>query len=209
MNKFTMILVILITYFQVNAENYPIDKTGWEKVMINPNTGKPIPTFNDFYVGYGIISVFGDNARILALYAEDADHLDTDSERRGSKLISARDVYTSMRKGPAVAASLLGKGRVIVHGMPDWFNRMPNFYNRPVKTAKQKAKQKKKEIKDKKNKGPQNEDFHGMDLIFLENSLKWLAKGKDLNTLKIVTLNKTVSSALKLGNVKLINNHNL
>lgn len=162
-----------------------IDQTGWAQILIDPATQKPIPTLNGFYTGYGVMAVFGQDARILALYAADADHKDSDAERRGSKLITsaARDEYLAMRKGPSVAASMLGKGRLVVVALDPWFDGVDQYFNGPDK----KKKKKERSAKKKKNAAPENTDYPAADATFLKNACSWLTGGKSLASIEIIS----------------------
>lgn len=176
-----------------------IDQTGWEKIMIDPATKKPIPTFNGLYQGQGVLAVYGENARILATYAEDADHDNQDYEKRGSKLISgsARDVYTGYRKGPALAAGLLGKGRVVFVPLQAWFETIGKLENGETPELISKKKM-------KKGQAIQLEHYPTTDSTFLKNSLSWLAKGKSASSLKIGTADQNLADGLEIGSVKLL-----
>ena len=103
----------------------------------------------------GVMAVFGPEARIVALYGGVAINSD---EAMGEKLIGnpAKGEYLSMTKGPFVAVSLMGEGRVVAVPVKDWFDKITGT-DTPEENA--------------------FSDISGSDAILVSNILRWVSKG--------------------------------
>jgi len=185
--------VICIAPGAPEAQGAAIDQTDYRRIVIDPGTGKVIDGLEGMYANtLGVMAVFGQEARIVALYSRGAINSD---EAMGEKLIGnpAKDEYLSMTKGPFVAAALMGKGRVVAVPVKHWFDKITSDAPKP-KNRKDKQKNPRKPEDNSSDPGnaPRSvfPGISGSDIILANNILKWVSKGKDPFSLKLVISSK-------------------